>query len=281
MTVALALKVHDGVVLAADSASTLMAVNPAGELAVLNVYYHANKIVNLYKGKPIGFMTWGAGGIGTASIYTLAKDLRKRLTGEDERNREEWILDPQKYQLKDVADKVREFFFDEHYQTAYGKSPKKPSIGFCVAGYSSDSTHPEIYEIKIGEGNCTAAELKQKENEIGITCMGMGDAIVRLFKGYAPELPSVLIEMGIGEDQLDQAMKHIDSRLLRQMVTAAMPIQDAIDLAIFLVDTTISFNRFCHGPQTVGGPVDVAAITKHEGFKWVKRKYYYESALNP
>jgi hypothetical protein len=25
----------------------------------------------------------------------------------------------------------------------------------------------------------------------------------------------------------------------------------------------------------------IAAITKHEGFKWVKRKHYYNRAINP
>src|SRR5664279_4352098 len=38
MTIAIALKVNDGLVLAADSASTLIAQAPSGEPAVINVY---------------------------------------------------------------------------------------------------------------------------------------------------------------------------------------------------------------------------------------------------
>jgi hypothetical protein len=34
------------------------------------------------------------------------------------------------------------------------------------------------------------------------------------------------------------------------------------------------------GFDTVGGPVEVAALTKYEGFKWVKRKHYYDKGLN-
>ena len=60
-----------------------------------------------------------------------------------------------------------------------------------------------------------------------------------------------------------------------------MPIQDALDLAEFLVDLTIKVSRFIPGPAVVGGPIEVAGITKHEGFKWIKRKYYYEERLNP
>jgi hypothetical protein len=60
-----------------------------------------------------------------------------------------------------------------------------------------------------------------------------------------------------------------------------MPIADAIDLAEYLVEVTIGFVRFCPGNPTVGGPIEVAAVTRHEGFKWVKRKHYYDVKLNP
>ena len=43
---------------------------------------------------------------------------------------------------------------------------------------------------------------------------------------------------------------------------------------------TINFSRFTPGAATVGGPVEVAVITKHEGFKWVDRKLYYPRELN-
>lgn len=60
-----------------------------------------------------------------------------------------------------------------------------------------------------------------------------------------------------------------------------MPIQDAIDLVEFLVDLTIKYSQFSPGATTVGGPIEIAAITKHEGFKWVRRKHYFTSELNP
>jgi hypothetical protein len=59
-----------------------------------------------------------------------------------------------------------------------------------------------------------------------------------------------------------------------------MPIQDAIDLAIFLEQVAAQFVRFREGPDTVGGPVEVATLTKYEGFKWVHRKHYYDKNLN-
>ena len=60
-----------------------------------------------------------------------------------------------------------------------------------------------------------------------------------------------------------------------------MPIQDAIDLAEFFVDTTSHLAKFKRGSATVGGPTESAAITKHEGFRWIHRKHYFNNELNP
>ncbi len=84
MTVLVSVKINDGVVMAADSASSF---------ASGMVYRHADKIVNLRQGLPIGAMVTGAGGIGNELIDTLLKDLRRRFNGEDEARRD-WALDP-------------------------------------------------------------------------------------------------------------------------------------------------------------------------------------------
>src|SRR5437899_4487399 len=104
MTIAVSLKVNDGVVLGADSASTILGPQPG---AVVNVYNNANKIVNLRKGLPIGLVTWGLGGIAGASISTLAKDLRERFRGADAAH-EDWHLDESAYTVAEVAGRVRE-----------------------------------------------------------------------------------------------------------------------------------------------------------------------------
>ena len=33
--------------------------------------------------------------------------------------------------------------------------------------------------------------------------------------------------------------------------------------------------------QTVGGPTDVAILSKGDGFVWIKRKHYFSKDLNP
>jgi hypothetical protein len=65
------------------------------------------------------------------------------------------------------------------------------------------------------------------------------------------------------------------------LIHPAMPVQDAIDLADFLVETTKRYVRFLPGADTVGGDTDIAVVTKHEGFKWARRKHYFNHVLNP
>ena len=38
--------------------------------------------------------------------------------------------------------------------------------------------------------------------------------------------------------------------------------------------------RVTRETEQVGGPIDVAVISKGDGFIWVKRKHYFDASLN-
>jgi len=84
----------------------------------------------------------------------------------------------------------------------------------------------------------------------------------------------------IDSAQQQQLVGSLRTALQAPIVFSPMPIQDAIDLAEFLVHVAEAFSRFTPGAPTVGGPIEIAAITKHEHFKWIKRKHYYDVRLN-
>lgn len=283
MTIALSIKVNDGVVLAADSASTLISIGATGEDNVINVYNNANKIFNLKKGWPIGAVSWGLGNIGNASISTLMKDLRQRFDENSNKSRQSaWSLDKGKYTVQHVAELVRKFFFEEHYAVVHKGLDSKPSLGFIVAGYSANGLMAEEYQINIINGECSTPIPIRSENEAGVTWNGQTDAISRLLLGFGIKLPNVLSRnLGVPDNQIESVMNIFRQEMAVPLVVSAMPIQDAIDLAAFLVETTIQFSRFSPGAPVVGGPIEIAVITKHEGFKWIRRKYYYPKELNP
>jgi hypothetical protein len=278
VTIAISLKVNDGVVLASDSATTVVGrMHESDKPAILNIYNNANKIFNLHKGSPIGAITWGSGSIGPASISTLVKDLRVLMADHSS----PWKVDFRGYAVLEVAEVLRRFFV-EKYDIAFGDWPEKPALGFIVAGYSSGAEMAEEYRIDFVNGACAAPLPLRPPSESGLTWNGEPEAIRRLVLGFGSGLSDVLQQnFGLTEEQTLAAMTVIGQSLQAPFVVPPMPIQDAIELAEFLVDATIKYKRFDIGHQTVGGPIEVAAITKHEQFKWVKRKYYYSNDLNP
>ncbi len=270
--------------LAADSASTIFGPDHNGQMGVVNVYNSANKVFNLRKDSPIGAITWGAGAIGTSSISTLMKDLRARFVDEASADRDKWLVEPGSYTVEDVAKKVRRFMFDEMYVPAFSswEEHSKPFLGFIVAGYSTKEGMAEEYSIHIHGDRCDGPTLLRPIDRVGVTWNGEPEAVSRLILGYGTELPVALHErLGVPEEQIDPAVEVLQQALARPLVQAPMPFQDAIDLAEFLVDTTIRYSRFLPGAPTVGGPIEIAGISKHEGFKWIRRKHYYSQELNP
>ncbi|MGE7762096.1 hypothetical protein [Peribacillus sp. NPDC097895] len=70
MTIALSIKINDGIVLAADSATTITEYYNDGQ-ELKRVYNNANKVLQLHKEIPAGLITWGNGSIGKESIATI------------------------------------------------------------------------------------------------------------------------------------------------------------------------------------------------------------------
>ena len=280
MTIAISLKVNDGIVLATDSATTMMGRDPLGKIGVVNIYDNANKIFNLRKGLRVGAITWGSGSIGNASISTLAKDFRELITKGNEEEGNNWKIDPDDYTIEDIAIKFKNFIYDENYDVAFKDWKQKPILGFMIVGYSTGVPLAEEWKIDI-DGECRGPYLIRKQSEIGITWNGEAEAICRLFFGFGSGLPNVLKQAKLEEKKIQQIIDLCKKQMIAQMVAPPMPIQDAIDLAIYLVKTTVGFSKFTPGAPTVGGPIEVAAITKHEGFKWVTRKHYFDTTLNP
>lgn len=60
-----------------------------------------------------------------------------------------------------------------------------------------------------------------------------------------------------------------------------LPKDELSNLAESLINITSLKRKVQDGLETVGGDVDVAIITKGDGFIWTKRKHYFKPELNP
>lgn len=268
MTIAIALKIGDGIILGADSAVTMP--NPEGYPD--NIYFNSEKIINLVKGLPLGAATYGLGGFGGRSSARVAKDLRKRFTDREH----EWWVNPDNYTVEAVAQRVKEFFYDEHYLKEFPSGGALTRFGFMIAGYTPDAAHGEVWSFDVSDdGKCDGPNLVLANASTGLFYRGQGEALNRLIRGWS----TATVERLASEDfPADEVIATLQS--VAPLWHPAMPLQDGIDLVKYLIQVTAGFVRYMAEPTTVAPPIDLAAITLHESFRWVARKHYYQPELN-
>jgi hypothetical protein len=107
----------------------------------------------------------------------------------------------------------------------------------------------------------------------------------RISKKKIEERMSLIREVvdTVVEEYQTKTVKTLKSGFSREFdrMIAMMPKQEIIELAEALVSITAVERKATSDEGTVGGPIDVAFLTKHEGFVWIKRKHYFNRDLNP
>jgi len=275
VTICVGVQVNDCLVFAADSAVTLSYGNDPGGAEIINVLPHGNKVFHLHRDLPICAMFCGLGNIGAESVASLAKDLRVRLMHDGR----DYSVDPKNYTIEEIARKCRKFFFEEKFQNL--KDKPKHDLNLYVGGYSSGADAPERWIIQIQSAASKCDDPVCQGKECGLSWGGQPEAINRLVMGIPMNSTDPLKAAGLNDAQVKAVQDSFRANCQMPFLHGAMPVQDAVDFADFLVETTKRFVRFLPGADTVGGDTDICVVTKHEGFKWVRRKHYFNSVLNP
>lgn len=257
MTLVVSLRIPDGVVLAADSLQTsigrLMPGFPKNykfktksgveinsddlKLPPIPIPTSTSSFAQKlfpFRGK-FGIATFGLGIINGRTVYNHIRNLE-----EIEHQKADTVTE--------VATLIRSYFDKEvRTQLASVKDQPQPPpgqliVGFHVAGYDSNSIFGKTAEVTIVHGN----EIKGNREWNDIGCTVSGDT---QFAGKVFELQSA-----------------------RPVNYASFSLQDAVDYAQFLINSTSQYQRFADMIPTVGGEVDVALITNYSRFTWIKCK---------
>ena len=77
----------------------------------------------------------------------------------------------------------------------------------------------------------------------------------------------------LGAKQVQGPNNEIKQNMMTPVIWDSMPVQDAIDFAIYAVRTTIDTIRFQARPKNVGGPIDVLLLTPEKS-TWIQRKEF-------
>lgn len=108
------------------------------------------------------------------------------------------------------------------------------------------------------------------------------DAMVLTFlNGISPQIESDLEDV-LADESLSEKLKKAKETFREPYdVVESFPKDELAAMAETLVNLTKFRLRMSSEQETVGGPIDVALITKGDGFVWIKKKQYYPAELNP
>ena len=141
----------------------------------------------------------------------------------------------------------------------------RPEMGLLVAGYSADSPFAQEWEFLLPRDK-KPKEVKAAEDS-GAAWRGVNFPFIRLWSGFDPTIWVRLQEAGVDEATIKAAIEPAQAFA----VYDGMPVQDAIDFAVFILNTTVGYTTFIPGVPSCGGPLQVAGILPDEGFVWISR----------
>ncbi|MCS3725539.1 hypothetical protein [Bradyrhizobium betae] len=185
--------------------------------------------------------------------------------------------------------------------------------GIVIAGYGTHDFFPSYVEFScmgfVGGRLCAAEKgdhaITQRDSGFfkafattamaDTFTMGFGPDVFNLVRSHLRDvLRDFAGKLGANPQNLadlvdDAVSTHADKwtadvferhgRPLRRVI-GSLPTDELAELAETLVMLESLKEKVTSPSESVGGPIDVAIITKHEGFVWAKRKLYFDPKLN-
>jgi hypothetical protein len=255
MSLAIVIKGPEGLVLAADSRVTLQA-RRAHEVITVN-YDNATKLLTFEGQTHIAAVTYGAAAIGARTAHSFLPEFEVETKEEP-------------LSVKDFAEKLRTFFLDR-WASEMPKNYNGPDMTFVVGGFDKGDAYGKVFLFSIPSGK----EIQSRnpgEKDFGMTWGGQLELACRMIHGFDPALPELLSQnLGLTDDQktkLVESLKPLEFPIPYQV----LPLQDSINLAISMLRSTITFQSLGAAVRGVGGPLEVAVVTRVKGVKYIQRK---------
>jgi hypothetical protein len=272
MSLGIVFKGTEGIVLAADSRVTLMAqLNvqvPPGlaappQIVMPATFDNATKLLKVKGQDFVGAVTYGIGAIGGTeprTAHSFIPELETQITETH----------PERLDVEEFAQILSDFFMDKW--TSLGMpatvGPAEQMV-FLIGGIDKEAAYGRIFEVRIPN---TPAPQEHSPGDFGLSFGGQREFVDRLLRGYDIRV----LEIAKRELRLPPAaVNNLEQKLL-EIGTAIpfqfLPLQDCVDLSIFLIRTTINLQTWQIGVRGVGGFIDVATVTRTEGFRPIQQK---------
>jgi len=252
MTIAVAVRIGSAVIFAADSKVTTSGIIGLDEKGdprwVEQTYDNATKIVH-DPSQTVMAMVAGYANIGQESAmdFIMATDRSVMGSHEDQESVLSAVVDS-------MVEQKRKF-----WQNTKVSEDEWPGPTIWMAAPSSTGKIPRIWEVDLRGAGSKISEILQ---DPGIRLEGSYNEAFGLLYGYEwTVLMGLMKELGIDKDKFGEAMRNLKVlRPVDKLSLSSMPLQDAIDLAVFLATVQVQMDRFLPGTPACGGPIDVMVL---------------------
>ena len=182
--------------------------------------------------------------------------------------------------------------------------------GIVIAGYGERQIFPSLHDFKVsGKFGDSLIHFEHDIDEIGtdhsasVDPFSQTEMVHQFIRGIDPDFRNVIIDKADTIlNSLLPLMKDFDkekitelSKLLAEYrdafsdavykdpildIVGGMQTNELVSMAEAMVNLTALKRHVSTDEESVGGPIDVALITKGDGFIWIKNKTNYDPRLN-
>ena len=248
----------EGVVLAADTRVTVPFQRPRGDSAVAS-FDNATKVLTFGEEHAwVGAVTYGLATIGGRTAHSLMPEFEVQLdSGQAE------------YSVAEYASLLSEFFMGRWDESGLPRDrPHGGGMTFMVAGYDASKPYGEAWHFTI-----PGAPDPRLRPHFHITWGGDTYITSRLINGLDSRMSRTLQErFGLSDEERDELEQDLQRQFQLSLSIENLALQECVDLAIFIIRTTITAQALAVMERGVGGIIEVATITRMDGFRWVQRK---------
>lgn len=255
MTIAAAYLTSEGVVLGADSTTT---VSRGG--AVVQLLNHAQKVFEIGHPGRMALCTWGSGIIATTSHRTIAARLSDYVAANNAT-------------VIQAADELVRMV-----TTEFAPPAQFQRVGYFIGGRNPDRTI-RCFSLWF-EALATVVRTEMKPGECHFA--GNPEFFSRVVDGYAPRLKDSLRTAVIAKvpglpaefaSKFDEAFAEVTASLAT-VGFQDVPIREAIDYVHAFLHITIKAFKFRIGAPICGGPIEVGFVTSDRDFRWAVHKSF-------
>jgi len=263
MSLGVGIKGPEGIVLAADSRVTLEATRQGGPVIPIN-YDNATKLLSFSEPHNyVGVVTYGAAVIGQRTAHSFVPEFEQKILASKKR-----------LTVESYARELSKFFMERWVEAGLKVPPdyQGPPMTFIVGGYSPGKAYGKILLLNIPNAP-KPTERNKGENNFGMTWGGQLEVASRLIHGMDPAVPEIIKNViGLDAKQEKVLSEQLKQKLEFPIPYGVLPLQDCVDLAVFLIKTTMTLQRLAIGVRGVGGPIDVSIITRTRGLESIQQK---------